>query len=519
MLRHAHVLETGVWPRHRCIISSRGLEPGAVVCEAAAHAVVVTEECKRRACAACFKLSEGRLTVKCSECSEVYFCDEYCMQEHAAVHAAACPALQRFTSLKRVGKEMMAVLRLLLAVMAKEHHDDTPDTTRRPLSVVDIGAGARRSCHAEHAGPSSADLGDADAADVDTAIVGGDSSGAGDGGSDGDGDGGDACAHRMTFGALQHHPPVFDSLKEAHDWSKCAALFRAVVETCPWCPWLTPASLQAPPTDDELFGLVSRIDSNVFGVFGREVGDGPTRIANGRNVDLIGHGVYLGASLFNHSCTPNCFVSSGVHSLCVTVDSAVGADEELTIAYCDVQLPLAARRRQLSRHYRFECSCERCEAEASGVSKPKLSYSGGGGGPPKGGLTKREKRERREQREEAKVRSGAASSGGHPQGALGCAGDGGAGVEAGGRGGGVLVAVDLRVLLKLQKAHATTTTGYTSQPARRKKRSGGPPAAPVAVPTCCVGLRLVRWTSPARSGSRHEERHEERASLDRAAAP
>ena len=62
-------------------------------------------------------------------------------------------------------------------------------------------------------------------------------------------------------------------------------------------------------TDDELHALVSRIDSNCFGVYKSgcgDVSDGRRpRLALGRNVDLLGRGLYLEAALFNHSCSPN----------------------------------------------------------------------------------------------------------------------------------------------------------------------------------------------------------------------
>ena len=230
---------------------------------------------------------------------------------------------------------------------------------------------------------------------------------------------------------------------------------------------------------------MSRIDSNVFGVFGRE-SNGHARIAMGRNVDLVGHGVYLGASMFNHSCSPNCSVTSGVHALRVVVDEPVEAGTELQIAYCDVQQPVTSRRRLLRRHYHFDCCCERCVAEASGAPRPKLSYGGGGGGPPKDTLTKRERRERREQRT-------ATRGGGTPRPASGPQADGDTVVS---------VAVDLRVLLKLAKAPQLAGRGQLGgaevEGIHRSKKAGkANKQRPVTVPVCCVGLRLVRVQAEA----------------------
>ena len=77
------------------------------------------------------------------------------------------------------------------------------------------------------------------------------------------------------------------------------------------------------------------------------------RTSLGRNVDLLGRGVYLDAALFNHSCAPNCSVSAGAWSLEMVVDEAVSAGDELTISYIETQQPLAARQKALR-------SCARC---------------------------------------------------------------------------------------------------------------------------------------------------------------
>ena len=122
-----------------------------------------------------------------------------------------------------------------------------------------------------------------------------------------------------------------------------------------------------PPTDDELHALVSRVDSNCFGIYrsgaGEAGGGGRARVdALGRDVDLLGRGVYLAAALFNHSCAPNCCVSAGALRLEVQLldDESAAPGDELTISYIDTQLPRAARQRLLATHYHFDCGCERC---------------------------------------------------------------------------------------------------------------------------------------------------------------
>jgi hypothetical protein len=68
---------------------------------------------------------------------------------------------------------------------------------------------------------------------------------------------------------------------------------------------------------------------------------------------VIGQGLYLSLSLFNHSCTPNCVVSFEGACASVYAVRAIDKDEELTISYIDHSLPRVHRWAQLLRRYRF----------------------------------------------------------------------------------------------------------------------------------------------------------------------
>ena len=239
--RGVECVDSGDWPRWRWMRATAQLPKGHAACESEAFAVVVIEEWKRRVCAHCFAVCNARLTVRCERCAECYYCDAACREQHGGEHSAVCPALGRFSGLKKVGKESMAVFRLLLHALAR----------------VAGGASASGELAAHAATP------------------------------------GDDCATMAapiaSFDALQHHPPSFDSAKSAHDWAKAAALFRGVLEPCPAlsaaCSPSRESALQSPSaalTDEALYSLISRIDSNVFGVFNQEnCGEGP-RVAMGR---------------------------------------------------------------------------------------------------------------------------------------------------------------------------------------------------------------------------------------------
>lgn len=305
---------TPVKGRH--VRATRALSAGEVVCAAPVHALSVLEEWKKRVCANCFIVAPGRLSCSCSGCEQAFYCGAACRVAHSqrggigsVAHALVCPALRRFPALKKLGKDNVAMLRLMLEVLAARH------------SRHDNG----------HRGSEASD----------------------------------------SFEALQHHPPDYGSPKEAALWAKAAHLLREAIACCEWCPWVREeGGTSTPPTDAELHAVLSRLDSNCFGCY--RCDGGPT----------IGHGCFLSAAVFNHSCDPNCFATSGASTLRIETQQAVAQGEELTIAYVDTNLPRTARQKHLRACYHFDCACARCVLEASASApRQKLSYQQARRGP------------------------------------------------------------------------------------------------------------------------------------------
>jgi tetratricopeptide (TPR) repeat protein len=80
---------------------------------------------------------------------------------------------------------------------------------------------------------------------------------------------------------------------------------------------------------------------------------------------LRGTGLYSVINTANHSCAPNAAAASTTidHSLALIAQSAVRGGEEITIAYCDENLPRSKRRAHLREQYHFECNCIRCSRD------------------------------------------------------------------------------------------------------------------------------------------------------------
>lgn len=74
----------------------------------------------------------------------------------------------------------------------------------------------------------------------------------------------------------------------------------------------------------------------------------------------IAKGLYLSASLFNHSCQPNCVATFEGDILTIRSIGHVKKGAELCLSYVDNAFPRATRQEQLFRRYSFTCKCERC---------------------------------------------------------------------------------------------------------------------------------------------------------------
>jgi len=98
-------------------------------------------------------------------------------------------------------------------------------------------------------------------------------------------------------------------------------------------------------------GIACRICTNGHGI-----------IAHGRG--RIGCGLFPSASMFNHSCEPNCvFVCNG-RELSIRTVRAVAAGEQLSYTYTQLYQPSASRQQELLDSRFFNCRCARCVTRA-----------------------------------------------------------------------------------------------------------------------------------------------------------
>lgn len=81
-----------------------------------------------------------------------------------------------------------------------------------------------------------------------------------------------------------------------------------------------------------------------------------------------GSAAYLLSSMLNHSCEPNLDVHFPHNNATVGFMALrdIQKNEQLTISYIDVEMPVSQRRQRLGFSYGFECGCPRCLREVQG---------------------------------------------------------------------------------------------------------------------------------------------------------
>lgn len=84
-------------------------------------------------------------------------------------------------------------------------------------------------------------------------------------------------------------------------------------------------------------------------------------------MNSIGTGIYLAASVMDHNCRPNALATfDGTTIQIRLLEDYTNKDGEVDISkifisYIDLMDPTDVRRRQLSSQYYFDCNCQRCK--------------------------------------------------------------------------------------------------------------------------------------------------------------
>ncbi|XP_050441460.1 histone-lysine N-methyltransferase SMYD3 [Adelges cooleyi] len=145
-----------------------------------------------------------------------------------------------------------------------------------------------------------------------------------------------------TFKDLMSHYP--DLKKDEKRLEHFTSLFEVLKE------YMGESNL---PNTVELLGIYGRMCINAFNILDD-------------NLNTIGTGIYLGASVLNHSCVPNATATFDGTTLRIkAVTDIENSDPELHvyISYLELMQTNDERRRELQNNYYFLCECKRCLTE------------------------------------------------------------------------------------------------------------------------------------------------------------
>jgi len=333
--------------RGRVVVATENIEEGAVVCRDVVHAVCALEITKKKVCSSCLRADAGRLVRHCISCHNAFYCSDECQAAQQAV--ALQPNMERNTEggcSMRANAVPHSYICDALRILNKARFDKNMTANLRILVEVYAWRAIERE--------------------------------------------GRLVDHRQhgwyeDFMCLQEHPEVWTK-EELSDWAKPIRLLREALTVCDWM------AEEDMPDDDALRKMLSRVDSNSFGVV-----DGENRV--------VSVGIYILSAMFNHSCDPNCGVDDGTASnLIITAQRPIKKGEEMCITYIDFNLPRSTRMKVLSNQYNFACGCERCESEKEKGAGKKVSYDHKGKtGEPPLKRTNAEKKARRAAKEAKRV--------------------------------------------------------------------------------------------------------------------
>ncbi|KAI6041511.1 SET domain-containing protein [Pisolithus marmoratus] len=111
--------------------------------------------------------------------------------------------------------------------------------------------------------------------------------------------------------------------------------------------------------------LLQHIPTTVRDLLARDTGNSFGIWDGDRRDEMLGWGIWISASYFNHSCSPNIRKIRQGRTLYFETSRTVSAGEELSISYVDMDQPVEQRQKDLESSWFFRCGCVRCKLESN----------------------------------------------------------------------------------------------------------------------------------------------------------
>uniref|UniRef100_A0A1Q3FDL6 Putative histone-lysine n-methyltransferase smyd3 n=1 Tax=Culex tarsalis TaxID=7177 RepID=A0A1Q3FDL6_CULTA len=151
-----------------------------------------------------------------------------------------------------------------------------------------------------------------------------------------------AKSYRRFWDLMAHEEDIRKDAKRMEHFQSLVVVLRSLIDEA------------AMPENQELFRIFGKMCINSFNVLDDEM-------------NSIGTGMYLGASIMDHSCRPNAVAIFDGCTLNVRLLEDYNGSEidfaKIFISYIDLLNPTDVRRESLRKRYYFECGCDRCRDE------------------------------------------------------------------------------------------------------------------------------------------------------------
>ncbi|KAL9706736.1 hypothetical protein quinque_010254 [Culex quinquefasciatus] len=151
----------------------------------------------------------------------------------------------------------------------------------------------------------------------------------------------DKC-YRRFWDLMPHEEDIKKDEKRMEHFQSLTVVLRSLIDEA------------AMPGNQELLRIFGKMCINSFNILDDEM-------------NSIGTGMYLGASIMDHSCRPNAVaIFDGCNLNVRLLEDYHGAEidfSKIFISYIDLLNPTDVRRDMLRKRYYFECGCERCRDE------------------------------------------------------------------------------------------------------------------------------------------------------------
>ncbi|KAN0004671.1 hypothetical protein ACTFIU_001909 [Dictyostelium citrinum] len=314
----------------RYLIATRDIKVGEDLLKCKSYFAVTSETLKTTSCFNCIKQlpSVVKLSLKCNQCNEVWYCNEDCKNENINKHQHyECKFYKRLKSPKlklypNFDIETFTEIRMVVGLLSRYYQDNLLNNK----FIDELNNNNNNNNNNEQLTNTLDDVFD-------------------------------LVENQVTEESNSAAKERIDSIVEF-----IGELFNLVLLGSTNITTTTEASSSSSSTKDKIEmikkineksrSIIHKTRCNQFGIWTK-------------NNKCIGVAVSPSSSYFNHSCIPNCTDVRDGSNMTFKSLYPIKKGEQLTISYIELDQPTQDRRDELKYGYYFDCICPRCSGDSN----------------------------------------------------------------------------------------------------------------------------------------------------------